>query len=87
MKKLIAVLTLTLLTLSSNFAYSEDSEPEKMEADAEYVMSLLRLCKGYAQDDGVEKASMNSYLLTCINDELEEADYKLITALPKEDEG
>jgi hypothetical protein len=88
MKKLITVLTIALLTLSSNLAYSEDSEPEKMEADAEYVMSLLRLCKGYAQDDGVEKLAMNSYLLTCINDELEEADYKLITVLPKDkDEG
>ena len=84
MKKLITVLTLALLTLSPNFAYSENTEPEKMEADAEYGMSLFRLCKGYAQDDGVEKSAMNSYTLTCINDELEEADYKLITVLPND---
>ena len=88
MKKLIVVLTLALITLSSNFANSEDAEPEKMEADTAYVMSLLRLCKGYAQDDEVEQATMNSFLLTCINDELEEGDYKLITVIPiEEDEG
>ena len=86
MKKLIVVLTLALITLSSNLAYSEDAEPEKMEADEEYVMSLLTLCKGYAQDDGVEKSAMNSFILTCINDELEEGDYKLITVLPKEED-
>lgn len=86
MKKLIVVLTLALITLSSNLAYSEESEPEKMEADKEYVMSLLRLCKGYAQDDGVEKPAMKSFLLTCINDELEEGDYELITVLPKEED-
>lgn len=86
MKKLIATLTIALLTLSSNLAYSEDFEPEKMEADAEYVMSLLRLCKGYAQDDEVDQAAMNSFLLTCINDELEEGDYKLITVLPKDED-
>lgn len=86
MKKLIAVLTLALLMLSPNFAYSEDTEPEKMEADAEYVINLLGLCKDYAQDDEVAQASMNSFLLTCINDELEEGDYKLITVLPKNED-
>lgn len=86
MKKFIAVLTLTILTLSTNLAYSEDSEPEKMEADPAYVLSLLRLCKGYAQDDGVTAPDMKSYLLTCINDELEDGDYKLITVLPKDED-
>jgi hypothetical protein len=86
MKKLIAVLTLTLFTLSSNFAYSIDAEPEKMKADAGYVMGLLMLCKDYAQDEQVAQAAMNSFLLTCINDELEEADYKFITVLPKEED-
>ena len=84
MKKLIATLTIALLTLSSNLAYSEDAEPEKMEADAEYVMSLLRQCQDYAQEDEVTATEMKSYLLACINDELEEGDYKLITVLPKE---
>jgi hypothetical protein len=84
MKKLIATLTIALLTLSSNLAYSEDVKPEKMEADAKYVMSLLIQCKDYAQEDEVTQSDMNKYLLTCINDELEFSDYKHIKVLPKE---
>ena len=84
MKKIMLVLT--LLTLTSNFVYSEENEAEKMVADEAYVMSLFRLCKGYAQDDEVAQTDMNSYLLTCINDELEEGDYKLINVLPKNED-
>ena len=84
MKKIILVLA--LLTLTSNFAYSEENEQEKMEADEGYVMSLVRLCKGFAQDDEVAQTAMNSYLLTCINDELEEGDYKRINVLPKNED-
>jgi len=84
MKKLITVLTIALLTLSSNFAYSEDAEPEKMEADKAYVMSLLTQCKEYAIEDEVTQSDMTKYLLTCINEELELGHYKLITALPKD---
>ena len=84
MKKIILVLA--LLTLTSNFAYSEENEQEKMEADEGYVMSLVRLCKGFAQDDEVSQTAMNTYLLTCINDELEEGDYKLINVLPKNED-
>lgn len=84
MKKIMLVLTLLILT--SNFAYSEENEQEKMEADEAYVTSLLRLCKGYAQDDEDAHTAMNAYLLTCINDELEEAYYKSIIVLPKDED-
>ena len=80
------MLVLTLLTLTSNFAYSEENEQEKMEADEGYVIGLLRLCKSYAQDDEVAQTAMNTFLLTCINDELEEGDYKLINVLPKNED-
>jgi len=80
------ILVLALFTLSSNVAYSEESEAEKIEADESYVISLLRLCNGYAQDDEVPQATMNSYLLTCINDELEEGYYKSINVLPKDED-
>ena len=85
MKKLIAVLTITLLTLSSNLTYSEELEPEKMVADDEYVMSLLRQCQDYALEDEVTAPNMQSYLLTCVNDELEGSYYKRITVLPKDE--
>ena len=83
MKKII--LTLALLTLAPSIAHSEETEPDLMEAPAEYVMGLLRLCKSYATDDVVLEVKMTNYLLTCINDELEESDYKRITTLPIED--
>jgi len=81
MKKFI--LALALLTLTSNAAYSQEDEPELMEAPVEYVMSLLAQCKIDASDDEITIAEMNNYLLTCINDELEASDYKSITALPE----
>jgi hypothetical protein len=83
MKKII--LSLALLTLSSNLAYSEEGEPELMEASKEYVMSLLSMCNEYALEDEVSTLEMNKYLITCINDDLAEAFYKPITVLPKKD--
>ncbi len=83
MKKLI--LAFTFLTLSSTFAYSEETEPELMEASQEYVIALLVMCKSYAQEDEVPKDGMQNYLLTCINDELADSFYKPITVLPKEE--
>jgi hypothetical protein len=83
MKK--TILMLTLLTLSSSYAYSEEaSEPELMEASKSYVISLVSLCKDYAKEDEIEKANLNAYLLTCVNDELESSYYKPIKALPKD---
>lgn len=82
MKK--TILMLTLLTLSSSFAYSEETaEPELMEASDSYVISLLSECKGYAKEDNINKTKLNAYLLTCVNDELKSSDYKPIKTLPK----
>lgn len=79
------MLILTLLALSSNVAYSEEaSEPELMEASESYVMSLVSLCKDYAKEDSIESQSLNAYLLTCVNDELESSYYKPIKVLPKD---
>jgi hypothetical protein len=83
MKKTTLTL-LALLTLTSPLAYSEEADSEKLEAPKSYVINLLIQCKDYAVEDEVSKEDMNKYLLTCINDELEMSDYKLITALPKE---
>jgi hypothetical protein len=85
MKKTIIVLSFALLTLASNFAHSEESQPEKLEADANYVLSLLMQCKDYAQEDEVTQSDMNKYLLTCINDELDLGYYLPIKVLPKEE--
>jgi len=82
MKKLI--LAFTLLTLSSTFVYSEETETELMDASKDYILTLLSMCKSYAQEDEISKEDMQNYLLTCINDELADSFYKPISALPEE---
>ncbi|MFT6918058.1 MAG: hypothetical protein ACJA2G_000670 [Cognaticolwellia sp.] len=82
MKKLI--LALAVLALTSNVAFGQEDEPELMAASSEYVVSLLAQCKDYAVEDEITTSEMNSYLLTCINDELEASYYMAIKVLPKE---
>jgi hypothetical protein len=79
------ILALAFFALTSNAAFSEESEPALVEAPSDYVMSLLRLCKDYAIEDETTKTDMNNFLLTCINDELEESDYKPVKTLPTQD--
>ena len=81
MKKLI--LALAVVALTSNIAFAQDEEPDLMAASPEYILGLLAQCKSDAAEDEVETSEMNSYLLTCINDELEASYYELIKALPK----
>ena len=83
MKKII--LALAFSALISNTAFSEEAESVLMEAPSDYVMSLLRLCKDYAIEDEITKKDMDNFLLICLNDELEESDYKTFKVLPKED--
>jgi hypothetical protein len=84
MKNIISLLT--LLILSSNLAYSEELESELMLADEDYTIRLLWLCQGYSQDDEITQTDLNSYLLKCINNELEAGYYKHIKVLPKEEQ-
>ncbi len=80
MKK--SILALALLTVSSSAAFAFENEAELMEAPSDYVSSLVAQCKEYAQEDEVSKAEMKAYLLTCVNDELEEAYYLSVKVLP-----
>lgn len=81
MKKLI--LALAVMALTSNAAFSQDDEPELMPASQDYIMSLFEQCKSDAVEDEVSESEKNSYLLTCINDELEASYYEQIKVLPK----
>ncbi|TWX64377.1 hypothetical protein [Colwellia sp. C1TZA3] len=83
MKKLI--LALAVLILMSNTAFGQEDEPELMAASPDYVISLLAQCKDDAVEDEITTSAMNSYLLTCINDELEASYYMVIKVLPEED--
>ena len=83
MKK--TILALTLLALSSNLAYSEEVEPELMEASQAYVLSLLSMCNEFALEDEISNLEMNKYLIACINEDLKAGFYQPITMLPKQD--
>ncbi|MFT6902105.1 MAG: hypothetical protein ACJAXS_002313 [Colwellia sp.] len=82
MKKLI--LALAVLALTSTAAFGQEDESELMAAPSEYVVSLLAECKDDAVEDEITTSEMNSYLLTCINDELEASYYMPIKILPEE---
>ncbi|GHE85589.1 hypothetical protein [Thalassotalea profundi] len=79
-KTLIACILLTLVSSSS---FAQEDEVELKQASKEYVLSLLKMCQGYAVEDETPKDELDAYLLTCINDELESEDYYPIKALPK----
>jgi thioredoxin-related protein len=87
MKKIIIVLSLALLTLSANFAHSEElnveSDSQKIVATDDYVLSLLTECNDYAKEDEISESDMTVYLLSCINEELESGYYLPIKVLPK----
>ena len=85
MKRIILALAVMALTSNTVFSQEQEDEPELMVAPAEYVLSVLAQCKGDAVDDEIEQSAMASYLLTCVNDELESSYYLPIKALPKED--
>ncbi|XQW86207.1 hypothetical protein ACOYR1_05625 [Thalassotalea piscium] len=81
MKK--TLLACMLLTFASSATYAEEGEVVLKQAPKEYVLALLKTCQEYAIEDEVAKDELDTYLLTCINDDLESEDYVSIKVLPK----
>jgi hypothetical protein len=79
MKKILAF---TLLTFITNISYSQENEDASEEAPSSYILNLLTECKEYATQDEIASENLNTYLLQCINEELEASSYKLISSLP-----
>ncbi|MFT6193802.1 MAG: hypothetical protein ACJASU_000701 [Cognaticolwellia sp.] len=82
MKKLI--LAFAVLALTSTAAFCQEDEPKLMAAPSEYIVSLLAQCKNNAVEEEITTSEMKSYLLTCINNELEASYYMSIKVLPEE---
>ena len=80
MKKICVIIS--LLTLMSTTAYSEEQASEQETAPSDFVLKVLDDCKIYAAEDEVDADRLNQYLLNCINDEMVLSDYRLITKLP-----
>lgn len=72
----------TLLIAGLLFAASSVAEDLPV-ADIELVKELKEYCMGIAEDDGTGDATMDAFLLSCVNDELESEGYQPVTKLPK----
>lgn len=79
MNKLNTILLLAALSAPA-FANANDAATE--EASVGYIQSVLVACKEYAVEDEVDADSLNDYLLQCVNDDLEENEFKKIAELP-----
>ena len=72
----------TILVASLLFAMSTAAE-DRPVADADLVQEYKAYCMEIAEDEGTGKLSMDEFLLSCINDELESEGYQAITSVPK----
>ncbi len=72
----------TILIASLLFAASTIAE-DRPVADADLIQEYKVYCMEIAEDEGTGKLSMDEFLLSCINDELESEGYQPITSVPK----
>lgn len=72
----LLVLVAGLLFVASSVA---DDRPV---ADIELVKELKAYCLEIAEDEGTGEESLDTFLLNCVNDELESEGYQPITKLP-----
>ena len=82
MKKII---TFALLTMISPLSYSQDNETDSQElqdAPKSYLLNLLSECQEYGALEDIAQENINTYLLQCINEELEASFYNPIGSLP-----
>ncbi|WP_196139983.1 hypothetical protein [Aliikangiella sp. G2MR2-5] len=71
------VSTLSALILISTSAFAD----ERPVAPKSLVEETATLCKEYAKEDGVAEEELAKYLLSCVNDELEEQGYQPLETL------
>jgi len=66
----------TLALLVSINSYSFDELPAPSE---EYLKEVTQICKQYAIDDQVEDKDFKTYVLDCVNEDLEANGYAKVT--------
>ncbi len=72
----------TLFVAGLLFAMSTAAE-DRPVAEADLVQEYKVYCMEIAEDEGTGKLSMDEFLLSCINDELESEGYQPINTLTK----
>ena len=72
--KVNTLITCVLLSFST-FA---DDRPE---AESEFIAELKQFCTEVAEDEGTGDLALQTFLLDCVNQELDEEGYRPITKL------
>lgn len=88
MKKIIVV-TWAMMLLSASVVAQQpaENEPKELEsavlteAPQETVKSMTEMCRSWAKQDGIEDAELSSYLLNCVNDELQSQGYQPVSGI------
>jgi hypothetical protein len=73
MKKILAV-------LAFSFAFSTYAEDLPV-ADSDTKKEMVEYCKEMAEDESIEAVDLQSYLVECVNKELESEGYAPITKI------
>ncbi|MFT5452424.1 MAG: hypothetical protein ACI9N9_001916 [Enterobacterales bacterium] len=81
-EKMEMIKNILLVVLLSSFATVVTADEEKTIAPKSVVDETITLCKQYATEDAVAEDKLNEYMLTCVNDELDDSDYQKIPKLP-----
>ena len=87
MKKFIAVMGTLLLSVS---AIANEPDPLQLEgnlnqplveASEETVKAVTETCRSWAKEDSIQDSELASYLLDCVNDELQGQGYLPVSSL------
>ncbi|WP_444996525.1 hypothetical protein [Aliikangiella sp. IMCC44359] len=75
MKKLISLFVITMTM------FNAIADSDKPVAPAEVIEEIKIECEAYAKDDQVKPEDQKSYVLICVNEELEARGYQSIESL------
>ncbi|MEI5638402.1 MULTISPECIES: hypothetical protein [unclassified Pseudoalteromonas] len=75
MKTMVSSLFAMALFASSAAVANSELNP----APADLIQELTEMCLDWAKEDEVQTAELKSYVLNCVNDELEASGYDKVT--------
>ncbi|MBV7315916.1 hypothetical protein [Shewanella sp. NIFS-20-20] len=80
--KLRSIVAVSILISWSSVANDEVAIELPMAPEGELI-SMIQVCQDMAIEQQVEQINLDSYLLECVNEQLEELDYSPLEALPQ----
>ncbi len=76
--------TMALLVSANVLAQTTSDLPADrtlISAPEESIQAAIEQCEKWAKEDGIKEADLNTYLLDCVNQELDVQDYLPVEAL------